>query len=138
MYRFAVLALALALSAAPPAQAQDHGSQVAPAPALPPICLENAATGQAAEASGGHDAGPQPELMAGMDRMNADMTDGATATDIDVAFICSMIPHHQGAIDMARAELAQGDEAFPRALAEAVIAAQEKEIAEMLAWLATR
>ena len=76
--------------------------------------------------------------MAGMDRMNADMMAGGTAEDIDVAFICSMIPHHQGAIDMARAQLAHGDEDFPRQLAEAIIAAQEAEIAQMLEWLEAR
>jgi uncharacterized protein (DUF305 family) len=63
---------------------------------------------------------------------------GGLAADIDVAFICSMIPHHRGAIDMARAELAHGDDPFARELAEAIIVAQEKEIADMLAWLETQ
>ena len=75
------------------------------------------------------------ELMAGMDAMNADMMAGGTAADIDVAFICSMIPHHRGAIDMAKAELAHGDDPWAKELANAIIAAQEKEIADMLAWL---
>ena len=75
------------------------------------------------------------ELMAGMDAMNADMMAGGTATDIDVAFVCSMIPHHQGAIDMAKAELKHGDDPWAKEMAQAVITAQEKEIADMLAWL---
>jgi uncharacterized protein (DUF305 family) len=75
------------------------------------------------------------DLMGGMDRMNADMMAGGTAEDIDVAFICSMIPHHRGAIDMAKAELEHGDDEWAKSLAEAIIAAQEKEIADMLAWL---
>lgn len=74
-------------------------------------------------------------LMSGMDQMNADMMAGATAADLDVAFVCSMIPHHRGAIDMAKAELAHGDDPWAKALAEKIIAAQEGEIAEMLAWL---
>lgn len=75
------------------------------------------------------------DLMDGMAAMNRDMMAGGTAKDIDVAFVCSMIPHHRGAIDMAVAELAHGDDPWARALAETIIAAQEKEIAEMLEWL---
>jgi len=75
------------------------------------------------------------DLMQGMDAMHADMMQGMMAVDIDVAFACGMIPHHQGAIDMAKAELAHGDDPWVRALAEQIIAAQEREIAEMKAWL---
>src|SRR5690606_16163409 len=103
---------------------------------LPPICLENA--GAAMPAAASHDMGGDEAhraLMAGMDAMNAKMMVGGTATDIDVAFACSMIPHHRGAVDMARAELAHGDDPWTRELAQAIIAAQETEIADMLAWL---
>jgi len=75
-------------------------------------------------------------LMAGMDQMNNDMMTGGMATDIDVAFVCSMIPHHQGAIDMAKAELQYGDDEWAKGMAQKVITAQEQEIADMLAWLA--
>jgi uncharacterized protein (DUF305 family) len=63
------------------------------------------------------------------------MMAGGTAADLDVAFVCSMIPHHRGAVDMAKAELAHGDDPQARQLAEGIIAAQEQEIAEMLKWL---
>ena len=76
-------------------------------------------------------------LMAGMGKMNADMDQGMKAEDIDVAFICGMIPHHQGAIDMAKADLQYGDDPFARELAQKVIEAQEAEIAQMKEWLAT-
>jgi uncharacterized protein (DUF305 family) len=129
---FATLAL---VTLALPAFAQEHGPGATPAADLPAICLENAgpAMPMAGHAMGGSPA--HQDLMAGMDRMNADMMAGGTATDIDVAFVCSMIPHHRGAIDMARAELAHGDDPWAKELASAVIAAQEQEIADMLKWL---
>ncbi len=137
MKRFPLAIAAIALgcsSLALPSSAQESGG------GLPDICL--AANPHAGHAMGGEDMGmptqgdaAHVDLMDGMSAMNRDMMAGATASDIDVAFVCSMIPHHRGAIDMARAELAHGDDPWARTLAEAIIAAQEKEIAEMLAWL---
>jgi uncharacterized protein (DUF305 family) len=75
------------------------------------------------------------DLMKGMADMNSHMDEGMMAKDIDVAFVCGMIPHHQGAIDMAKAELAHGDDPWVKQMAQSVIDAQTKEIAEMLDWL---
>jgi len=75
------------------------------------------------------------DLMAGMDETNKAMMDSMMVEDIDVAFVCSMIPHHQGAINMAKAELAHGDNQWAKDMAQMVIDAQEKEIADMIAWL---
>ena len=139
MIRFTLSALALiAALGAGSVVAQD-----AP-PDLPAICLKEAGSmmgGMGAMDMGGMEmmggAGDEAHtaLMAGMDKMNADMMAGGTTKDLDVAFICSMIPHHRGAIDMAKAELQYGDDEWAKTLAQQIIAAQEKEIAEMLAWL---
>lgn len=139
MHKF-TLAAALLLGLAGPALAQqDHGAHgAAPAANLPAICLANAPAPAATAPMAQHAEGASPahtDLMDGMDAMNADMMAGGTATDIDVAFVCSMIPHHRGAIDMAKAELKHGDDPWAREVAQAVITAQEKEIADMLAWL---
>lgn len=137
--RIPLLATALALIAVP-ALAQEHsGHDMNMTTDLPPICLVNAAqmnmTSAATEDMTTPMVGHQ-DLMAGMAQMDADMMAGATAEDMDVAFVCAMIPHHRGAIAMAKAELAGGDDPWARSLAENIIAAQEREIADMLDWLA--
>ncbi|MCO5733169.1 DUF305 domain-containing protein [Rhizobium sp. SSA_523] len=68
-------------------------------------------------------------------KMHADMAI-AYSGNPDVDFVRSMIPHHQGAIDMAKIELAHGKDPELRKLAQEVISAQEGEIAMMRAWLA--
>ena len=69
-----------------------------------------------------------PEHMKGMDHDPQALT---TADAFDAAFIAMMIPHHQGALEMADAEIARGADPELKALAEAIIDAQRREIAAM-------
>ena len=66
----------------------------------------------------------------GMRRM-----DGASPADIDASFAAMMLPHHQGAVDMARLQLLYGKDPALRRLAQSIIAEQQVEIQQMQAWL---
>ncbi|MER8573294.1 DUF305 domain-containing protein [Mesorhizobium sp. M1374] len=73
--------------------------------------------------------------MEAMKRMDAPMMQGVQAADPDVAFVQAMIPHHQGAIDMARAVLQYGKDDQVKVWANQIITAQQSEIAAMEEWL---
>jgi uncharacterized protein (DUF305 family) len=70
-----------------------------------------------------------------MDRMDNGMKSAPMNGDIDHDFTTMMIPHHQGAIDMAEAELLYGKDPVIRRLAEEIIIDQQSEIQAMQLWL---
>ncbi len=74
------------------------------------------------------------------DPMSMSMTDmgkmlaGKTGDDLNKAFLLGMIPHHQGAIDMAK-YLAGSNKPELVKLGADIISAQQKEIDQMNKWM---
>jgi uncharacterized protein (DUF305 family) len=66
-----------------------------------------------------------------MDRMHAAMAAAPRTGQPDRDFLAAMIPHHQGAIDMAIAELRYGKDERLKRLAQEIIVEQQQEIAVM-------
>ena len=77
-----------------------------------------------------------PDMKAMMKDMSSKMTSMPMSGDPDVDFAMMMRIHHQGAIDMAKAELSKGKDPQMKKMAAAIVAAQNKEIAQFDAYLA--
>lgn len=74
------------------------------------------------------------ELMANMNQMHSGMHSIQPSGDSDTDFVRLMLPHHQGAIDMAKTELMRGKDPQMRRLAQEIIADQQSEIQLMQLW----
>jgi Domain of unknown function (DUF305) len=74
-------------------------------------------------------------MMSGMDHSKMDMG-AASSGNPDTDFAKAMIPHHQGAVDMAKEVLKNGKDPDIKKLAEAMVEAQSKEIEFLNGWLA--
>lgn len=133
MARITLTALAVLTLMGAPAIAQHNHSSGSQVPS------------QGAQGHGGHSGHVMPNT-AGMSpgakafteanaKMHKDMTI-AFSGNADIDFARGMIPHHQGAIDMAEILLRYGKDASVKKLANEIIVAQKKEIAQMQAWLA--
>jgi uncharacterized protein (DUF305 family) len=117
------LAVCLALMALP-AMAQEDAS---PAPALSPMPAMSNALDPSDSPATAADRAAMMKMHEGMNHYSGDP---------DRDFVQNMLPHHQGAVDMAEVELQYGKDPTLRKLATNIIAAQEKEIAMMKDWLA--
>ena len=76
------------------------------------------------------------ELEAGMQTMIQNMHAAGVSGNADVDFLAMMIPHHQGAVEMARLALIYGKDPLTRRVAEEIISSQTAEIAAMTERLA--
>ena len=111
---------------------------------LPPICgdahadhggtsMQSHLDAMAANAGEAHAA-----LVQTMEPMHSDMMRGMTAEDFQTAFVCSMIPHHQGAVEMAQVAQKFSTDPWILMFAQEIITTQQVEIREMQAWLARK
>ena len=115
MKQLSIALIALLFAAGAPALAQDHSAH-----------------------GGAHSAASQAYMQA-MKRMDADMSSMPMSGQPGVDFARMMIPHHQSAIDMAKAYLASGEnDPTIRKIAEDVIASQEREIGQLREWLKSK
>lgn len=78
------------------------------------------------------------ELMTDMKTMDVGMGSVEQSRDSDVDFVRLMLPHHQGAIDMAKTQLLHGKDPQMRRLAQEIIIDQQSEIVLMQLWLKQR
>ena len=119
--QFGAVLLVLAACARPSA---DHSTMTMPAAAPPALDISTAHS--------------FAELMSNADaRMHFGMADAPRTGDADHDFASEMIPHHAGAVDMAKVELLYGHDPVLRRLAQEIIVNQQQEIDVMQRRLAT-
>ena len=102
---------------------------------MPSISMAQDHSNHGAAANEAGEAASTVAYKAAMDKMHKDMMVDYTG-DADIDFMRGMIPHHQGAVDMAKIVLQDGKDPQVKALAEQVISSQGAEIAMMREWLA--
>jgi uncharacterized protein (DUF305 family) len=100
--------------------------------------------GSASQSRSGHrehrsdnrgDTGPSSLAFNGINQKMHEAMNISFSGNADIDFVKGMIPHHEGAVDMAKVVLAFGKDPEVKRLAEAIIKAQEQEIAWMKDWV---
>ena len=117
MNTLARILAAATMLAVTPAIAQEEHSGHGDAGPFPKVCKAPTAAQPMAHAAMEGLNEHQQASMDGMAKMDRDMMQGMMKQDADVGFICGMIAHHQGAIDMANVELKYGDNARAKEMA---------------------
>ena len=120
--RTLLLAAVLLAGTALPAVAQEAAQPSMPGMSMKAAPVDGGASSKAFKAA-------NDKMMQGMDV--------PLTGDADKDFVAGMIPHHEGAIDMARVELRYGKDPAMKKLARDIVAAQDKEIALMKKWQAS-
>lgn len=114
---------------------------IGPAILAGPLALAPSASAAAAQATPAAAAAGQPtdtQMMLQAARQYAAGLRHLHGAAFEQAFMGAMIPHHAAAVAMAQLELTHGSHPKLKALARQIIAAQNREIAQMTSWLRTR
>ncbi|VXC12399.1 putative exported protein [Burkholderia sp. 8Y] len=99
--------------------------------AMPGMDMEHSTAGDASNANAPSNAA----FEAADESMMSGMSGVQYTGNADRDFVAHMIPHHEGAVEMAKVELKYGKDTQLRKLAKDIVAAQEREIAFMKQWL---
>ncbi len=100
-----------------------------------PSKMDHSKMGHGATPTAAGDNASTKAFKAANDKMHGGMNIPFSG-NADVDFVKGMIPHHQGAVDMAKIVLEHGKDPALKKLARDIIKAQDKEIAFMNRWLA--
>jgi uncharacterized protein (DUF305 family) len=130
-HNFIALALLSGLSLAACAKKTDTATTDTAAVAPPATATTPATTSTAM--SGMKMSGNIDDDMVMMGKMMTDKL-GASDANYDDRFISMMVPHHEGAVMMSKDALTKTSKPELKKLAESIIAAQNKEIADMKQW----
>ena len=76
-----------------------------------------------------------PGMRTGMSGMDMGRLNSLKANEFDIEFVRQMIPHHEGAVEMAKALKAGNTYAELQQLADSIIGSQTAEVAQMNEWL---
>jgi uncharacterized protein (DUF305 family) len=111
----------------------DHGGTMGSQPGNQPGGMMGGQPGGGMMGQPGGVMGGMPGMMQGMQGMMG-MMGGLMGPESDRLFIQEMIPHHQGAVEMATIAWGQAEHPEVKQLAEAIVNAQNEEVEQMARW----